>query len=153
MAQHPLQQAQFRYFEGQRLYHEGLFRQAEQSFELFLQETNDASLRESAWYFLVKSQAATDSVRLAFYYDQYVSRYPLNLRSVELLTEAGHRYVVQGEYTMAIDHFERALKAGMPDLKAAELTWWIAETYILKDDLDNARSVYLQIADQYNRVE
>lgn len=147
----PLPSSDQAYLDGFRLYQEGLFLQAEAAFERYLRDETAEPLRESAWYFLVKSRAANDSLNITLYYDEYVTRYGSNLRSAELLTEAGHRYARAGQPMMAVEHFERALTIPVDDAKGAQLMWWRAEAYIDMDDNNTARSAFLELADRYPR--
>lgn len=145
----PLPSSDQAYLDGFRLYQEGLYLQAEAAFERYLRDETAEPLRESAWYFLVKTRAANDSLNITAHYDEYVTRYATNLRSAELLIEAGHRYARAGQHMMAAEHFERALKIPIDETQAAQLIWWRAEAYIAMDDNEAARVTFLELADTY----
>lgn len=147
----PLPSSDQAYLDGFRLYQEGLYLQAEAAFERYLRDETAEPLRESAWYFLVKARAANDSLNITAYYDEYVTRYATNLRSAELLIEAGHRYSRAGQHMMAAEHFERALAIPIDETQAAQLIWWRAEAYIAMDDTEAARVTFLELADRYPR--
>jgi TolA-binding protein len=147
----PLPSSDQAYLDGFRLYQEGLYLQAEASFERYLREETAEPMRESAWYFLVKTRAANDSLNITAYYDEYVTRYATNLRSAELLIEAGHRYARAGQHMMAVEHFERALNIPISDSQRAQLIWWRAESYIAMDDNESARVTFLELADRHPR--
>lgn len=141
------------YMDGFRLYQEGLFTQAETAFQRYLETATEEPLRESAWYFLVKSRAAADSANITAYYNEYVERYAYNLRSAELLIEAGQRYSRNGSHMMAAEHFERALTIPMPQEQGAQVSWWRAEEYVAMNDVDAAIAAFLDLADNYPRSE
>lgn len=147
----PLHSSDQAYLDGFRLYQEGLYLQAEAAFERYLRDETAEPLRESAWYFLVKTRAANDSLNITAYYDEYVTRYATNLRSAELLIEAGHRYARAGQHMMAAEHFERALKIPIDDAQGAQLVWWRAEAYIAMEDNEAARATFLELADRFPR--
>ncbi len=149
----PIESTDQAYLDGFRLYQEGLFLQAEAAFERYLAEAVHEPLRESAWYFLVKSRAAADSTNITAYYDQYISRYSTNLRSAELLIEAAHRYSKSGQHMMAAEHFERALTIPQTDANGAQLMWWQAEAYLAMEDNDAARTIFLGLANRFPRSE
>lgn len=141
------------YFQGIRLYEEGLYEPATTRLRQFVATVPNDEFVESAWYHIAKAQIATDSTRMVLYSEEFIVRYPASNRTASLLIELGHRFRLQQEYVLAIDYFERALLIAVEEDPGAITMFWTAEMYIAIGDYDTARNYYLRLADTWGRSD
>lgn len=141
------------YFAGLKLYKKGLFGQSIKAFHSFMASHPDNPLNQSAYFYLVKSQARIDSLNSNVYFRNYLVKFPKGDKAVKILAELGNRADRQGSYQTAIGYFKRALKLHPSENIASRIYYWMAESAASMGEHDLSRKYYLALADTFPNSE
>jgi len=137
------------YQQGIALFNKGLFEQAVNEFDHFVDEHPSHELVRSAKFYRARSMGKVDSLNLEAHYETYIRDYPKEVFSQKLLFELANRSEENLQYDRAIDFYKRSLDYGMRDKQAAEVNYWISEDYVSMGNKEAARNRFMLLADRY----
>ncbi len=137
------------YQNGIELYDNGLFEEAGFSFEKFIKRYSQSTLLESAYFYLAKSRAASDSSHIVNYYQEFTQRYPTSERSGLLFIDLAVKFERESDYDEAISFYDKALQTGISNQRRAESLYWMAEATAEKGDNEKAIQIFLDLSDDY----
>lgn len=137
------------YQQGIALFNKGLFEQAVNEFDLFVDQHPSHELVRSAKFYRARSMGKVDSLNLEAHYETYIRDYPKEVFSQKLLFELANRSEENLQYDRAIDFYKRSLDYGMRDKQAAEVNYWISEDYVSMGNKEAARNRFMLLADRY----
>jgi tetratricopeptide (TPR) repeat protein len=141
------------FFEGIRLYEEGLFAEAARTLDRYIKSDKLPPQRENALFYLVQAQAAQNPDQAGLYYERFLQEYTHSQNARALLADIGNRKKQAGNYTEAISYYERAIRLNPPYDEAARIHYHLGESYGMIFDFDNAATNFYTIADRYPRSE
>ncbi|TYP91674.1 Tfp pilus assembly protein PilF [Fodinibius salinus] len=149
-----IQSSSVEYYEkGLTLFENGLFEEAADAFDTFVNQQKDHNLRSSSGFYLARSKAYLDSVNTRTYYENYIRSYPRTQFTSQLLFELGNRMENNDQYGQAIEHYQRAIKLGLNDEAGARTYYRLAEASAKNGQNVQARNHFLELADKYPRSE
>lgn len=137
------------YQQGIALFNKGLFEQAVNEFDHFVDEHPSHELVRSAKFYRARSMGKVDSLNLEAHYETYIRDYPKEVFSQKLLFELANRSEENLQYDRAINFYKRSLDYGMRDKQGAEVNYWIAEDYVSMGNKEAARNRFMLLADRY----
>jgi len=137
------------YQQGIALFNKGLFEQAVNEFDLFVDQHPSHELVRSAKFYRARSMGKVDSLNLEAHYETYIRDYPKEVFSQKLLFELANRSEENLQYDRAIDFYKRSLDYGMRDKQPAEVNYWISEDYVSMGNKEAARNRFMLLADRY----
>ena len=153
LAQQVQKPATISYEQGVQLFESGLYAKSAQELQDFMELHPSHSLRPSAAFYRARALAQADSVNKRTYYEQYISEYPQNNFSQELLFELASNAEKDQDFSQAITYYKRSLKFNRDEEKLAEVNYWIAEDYAAMEQNQEARKRFLYLADTYPESE
>lgn len=137
------------YQQGIALFNKGLYEQAVDEFELFIDKHPQHELARSAGFYRVRSLGKIDSVNREAHYEEFIRSYPQTVFSQKLLFELASESEQKLQYDKAIDFYQRSLNYGMREKQAAEVNYWISEDYVSMGNKAAARNRFMTLADNY----
>lgn len=137
------------YQQAIALFNKGLFEQAVNEFDHFVDEHPSHELVSSAKFYRARSMGKVDSLNLEAHYETYIRDYPKEVFSQKLLFELANRSEENLQYDRAINFYKRSLDYGMRDKQGAEVNYWIAEDYVSMGNKEAARNRFMLLADRY----
>lgn len=137
------------YQQGIALFDKGLFEQATQEFNLFINENPAHELVRSAKFYRARSMGKVDSVNMEALYEQFIRDYPKEIFTQKLLFELADISEENLQYDRAIEFYKRSLDYGMREKQAAEVNYWIAEDYVSMGNKEAGRNRFMLLADRY----
>lgn len=137
------------YEQGIALFDKGLYEQAANEFDDFINEYPRHELVRSAKFYHARSLGKSDPVNIESYYEQFIRDYPKETFSQKLLFELAGKSEQKLEYDRAIAYYKRALNYGLREKQAVEVNYWIAEDYVSMGNKEQARERFLLLADRY----
>ncbi|WP_244545684.1 tetratricopeptide repeat protein [Fodinibius roseus] len=137
------------YQQGIQLFDRGLYEEAAGELERFVNRREDHELALSARFYLVRARAKIDSTNKQSYYERFIADHPHTDFSSTLLFDLAEQAEQQGQYSKAINSYQRSLDLGLPRKKAAEVYYWMAEAAIAGGDTEQARRYFLTVGEEY----
>lgn len=141
------------YQQGISLFDKGLYEQAVQELDAFIEQHPDHELLRSAEFYRARSLGRIDSLNMEAHYEQFIRNYPKEVFSQKLLFELANISEQNLRYDRAINFYQRALDYGMREKQAAEVNYWIAEDYVSMGNKEAARNRFMMLADRHPESE
>lgn len=141
------------YEQGVRLFEKGLYAQAAQELEVFMERYPDHELNQSAAYYYARALGRTNPSQVPAYYERFIRSHPNNMFARKLLFELARVSEEELKYQQAINYYERVLNQNADDKQVARTYYRMAEAYVSMGDKQKARSVFMTLADDFPQSE
>lgn len=141
------------YEKGIRLYQEGYFEQAISLLHHFKSLYSEGELSIPTDYYLARAKAATDSVNIEGYYQEFILNHPNSEFCYDLLKDLGHRFTHNREYDLAVKYYNQAIKPWMGEVSTAKTMYWVAAAAAENRNYKQSRYYFLKLADDYPESE
>ncbi len=137
------------YQTGVKLYYEGLFEQAAEQLQQFIETEPDPVLVEQAFYYMTLSYSAIDTSRADIYANRFLKSYPTGLNAIAFLEDMAARNYRNGHYEEALMVYARLYHTETRDENKSRQLFWMAESARSMDSTATSSSLYGQLADRY----
>ncbi len=137
------------YQTGIKLYYEGLFEQAAEQLQEFIESESDPVLVEQAFYYKTLSHIALDTLRTDIYTNRFLKNYPTGINAIALLEDMAARSYRNSQYKEALMVYVRLYHTETSDENKSRHLFWMAESARAMDSTATSSSLYGQLADRY----